>query len=109
MPAEVGALVLRAEAGAELTCKAREKEFDDGGGAVPRGVVSYYAARLMAGAESLHAWLQLVEDASQVDAAAGKLTPLYQPHLQVIGDGDLPLIGRFVGAAVVPDGWGIPP
>jgi hypothetical protein len=65
---------------------------------VPRGVVSYYAAATLAEATTLRAWLQLIEERSQTDAANGRLTPFHQPILQITGDGSLPLFGS-VGVA----------
>lgn len=85
---------MRAEPGAELACRAHDKDFDDGGVPVSRGVVSYYATATAAEATTMSSWLDLVSQRSQQDAGRGELTPLYQPVLQITGDGNLPLIGR---------------
>ena len=93
MPANVGALVKKAETGAELTCRAHEKEFVEGEIVVRRGVISHYAAATLASANDLSGWLDQIEQMSQNDLATGVISPFYQPVLQVIGDARLPLPG----------------
>ena len=93
MPANVGALLKQAEAGAELACRAYTKEFAEGGTVVRRGVISHYAAATVAGANDLSDWLAKIEQMSRTDLASGVITPFYQPVLQVIGDARLPLPG----------------
>ena len=94
MPANVSVLVKKAEAGAELTCRAYTKEFAEGGSVVRRGVISHYAAATLAGANDLGSWLAAIERRSQADLTAGVTTPFYQPTLHVIGDSRLPLPGN---------------
>lgn len=93
MPANVSALVKKAEAGAELACRAYTKEFAEGGSVVRRGVISHYAAATVAGANDLPDWLARIEQMSRADLSSGVITPFYQPVLQVIGDASLPLLG----------------
>lgn len=100
---------MRAEDGAELACRAHEKDFDDGGMPVSRGVISYYAAATLAEATTLRSWQQSIEEMIQADAARGRLTPFYQPTLQVTGDGNLPLIGRPTAAEVLRHGLSAAP
>jgi hypothetical protein len=92
-------MVMRANAGEGLACRAHEHDFDQGGKMVRRGVVSYYAAATMTRATTLRSWLHLVDEMSQKDLDSGRLTPFYQPILQIGGDGDLPLIGKPAGNA----------
>jgi hypothetical protein len=85
---------MRSETGAELACRAHEKAFEDGGRPVRRGVVSYYAAATLASATTPHSWLRSIEKMSQEDMAQGAITRFHLPILQIMGDGNLPLIGR---------------
>ncbi|MEZ4737062.1 MAG: hypothetical protein R3E79_59040 [Caldilineaceae bacterium] len=93
MPANVGALAKKAEADAELACRAYTKEFAEGDSVVQRGVISHYAAATFAGAHSLSHWLDRIEAMSRADLERGVITAFYQPTLQVIGDAHLPLPG----------------
>jgi hypothetical protein len=95
VPANGAALIKKAEVGAELTCRAHEKEFAERGGLVRRGVISYYAGATLANANDLHSWLQLIEQMSQTDVARGIITPFYQPVLQLTGDTSLALLGKL--------------
>ncbi len=93
MPANVAALVKQAETGAELSCRAHEKEFAESGIVVRRGVISYYAAATLAKANDLTSWLSLIEQMSQADLATAVITKFYQPVLQIAGDSTLLLPG----------------
>ena len=94
MPANVSALTKKAEPGAELTCRAHEKEFSERGTAVRRSVISYYASATLASAKDLSTWLDGIEQMSQADLATGVITQFYQPAMQMIGDTTIPLPGR---------------
>jgi hypothetical protein len=87
VPAGVTALVMKAEPGAELACRARGHRFAQDGREVERGVISYYAAGTLGSATTMASWLDAIERAAALDVAAGRLAPLYRPALQVIGDG----------------------
>lgn len=93
MPANIAVLVKQAEAGAELSCRAHEKEFAERGIVVPRGVISYYAAATLTKANDLSSWLSLIEQMSQEDLATAVITKFYQPVLQIVGDSTLALPG----------------
>lgn len=86
-------MIMRAQAGAGIACRAHEAELDDGGGPVRRGVVSYYAAATLPEATTLQSWLDLIHETSREDMAEGRLTAFHQPILQITGDGSMPLIG----------------
>lgn len=90
----VAALLKRAEAGAELACRAHERAFATDGMTLPRGVISYYAGLTLPVAQNLHSWLQQIEQASQRDVTNGTITPFYQPALQVVGDASCALPGQ---------------
>lgn len=87
-------MIMHAPDGEELTCRAHEAEFDDGGAAVRRGVVSYYAAATLPEATTLQSWLDLIHETSREDVVKGRLNPFHQPTLQLTGDETMPLIGR---------------
>ena len=53
MPANVVALVMKAEPGAELACRARNYRFEPQGLPQERGVISYYAVQTLAQATTL--------------------------------------------------------
>lgn len=90
----VAALLKRAEAGAELACRAHERAFATDGLVLPRGVISYYAGLTLPTAQDLPSWLQQMEQASQHDVTNGTITPFYQPALQVVGDASCALPGQ---------------
>jgi hypothetical protein len=86
VPANAVALVMRAEPGFELGCKARNHLFPEGHRLQPRGVISYYPARTMPTARTMAAWLAAINRLVQTDMHTGLLPPLYQPTLQVLGE-----------------------
>jgi hypothetical protein len=98
VPTYVSALVKKAETGAELTCRAHEKEFVEGGIVVRRRVISHYASVTLAKANDIHAWLSLIEQRSQEDLASGLITHFYQPMLQIVGDHTFRLPGKVKSA-----------
>jgi hypothetical protein len=93
VPANVVALVKQAEIGAELSCRAHEKEFTEHGIVVCRGVISYYASATLARANDLSSWLARIEQMGQEDLATSVITKFYQPVLQIAGDVNFPLPG----------------
>ena len=100
MPANVVALVMKPEPGAELACRARNYHFEHPGGSQERGVISYYAGRSLAQATTSAAWLQRIEALSSADFRGGRLPWFYQPSLQLLGRAANRLPGEPVKAAV---------
>ena len=100
MPANVVALVMKAEPGAELTCRARNYHFEHAGSSQERGVISYYAGQTLAHATTVAAWLQRIEVLSSADFHGGRLPWFYQPSLQLLGHAASRLPGEPVKAAV---------
>lgn len=98
MPSEVTAIVLKAEPGAELACRALDHRFEDDGAAVERGVISYYATETLPRATTVASWVALIEAAASADVRRGRITPFHQPALQVVGDAALRLPGVATGA-----------
>jgi hypothetical protein len=70
----------------EITCRAREYEFERGGAKMRHGVISYYAASTLPCATSAQEWLDLIATASAGDVARGALPPSHLPALQITGD-----------------------
>ena len=91
MPANVAAILKKAEAGAELACRAHETEFVVHGERVKRGVLSHYADKTLAQAQDMAAWLRHIEQVSMNDIANGNLAPHYGLSLQLAGDHTAPL------------------
>ena len=102
MPANVVALVMKAEPGAELACRARNYHFEHTGSPQERGVISYYAGQTLAQATTFAAWLQRIEALSRADFQGGRLPRFYQPSLQLLGHAVNRLPGEPVKAAVEP-------
>jgi hypothetical protein len=75
-----------------LTCRARN--LPPLHPAQPRGVISYYAAAVLAAADTVTDWLTGIEALVQQDVQANRLSPFYHPHLAVLGDVDRRLPGR---------------
>jgi hypothetical protein len=76
---------MKAEPGAELTCRARNYRFEHHGSHQERGVISYYATQTLAQATTLASWIELVEALSGADLQQGRLPWFYQPVLQLLG------------------------
>jgi hypothetical protein len=93
---------MKAEPGAELTCRARNYPFEHAGSPQEYGVISYYAVQTLAQATTFAAWLQRIEALVSADVHGGRLPWLYQPSLQLLGPAASRLPGEPVKAAVEP-------
>jgi len=82
---------MKSQPGAELTCRGHNHDLPVGEHVLPRGVASYYTSATLASARTLGDWQARIETLFQQDVQAGRLPPLYQPELQVLGDGDQPV------------------
>ena len=91
---------MKAEPGAELTCRARNYHFEHSGSSQERGVISYYAGQTLAQATTFAAWLQRIEALSSTDFQGGSLPWFYQPSLQILGHAASRLPGEPVKAGV---------
>ena len=91
---------MKAEPGAELTCRAHSYRFAHAEGPQERGVISYYAGQTLAQATTFAAWLQRIEALSSADFQGGRLPWFYQPSLQLLGHAASRLPGEPVKAAV---------
>jgi hypothetical protein len=97
VPANAVALVMKADPGADLACRARNYRFAHDTGQRERGVISYYAAHTLPQATTLGSWLRLIETRSGADHREGRLPWVYQPSLQVLGPSSTRLPGVAVG------------
>lgn len=79
---------MKAQPGAELACRGHNFKLPAGEQAIPRGVVSYYAAVTLPYTTHMSDWLTNIEKLAQQDVADGKLPIFYQPSLQLLGDGN---------------------
>jgi hypothetical protein len=93
---------MKAEPGAELTCRARNYHFEHAGGAQEYGVISYYAVQTLVQATTFATWLQRLEALASADLHGGHLPWFYQPSLQLLGHAASRLPGEPVEAAVEP-------
>ena len=84
MPAHAAALVMKAQPGAELACRAHNLPPDHP--AQPRGVISYFATAALATAATVGDWLARIEALVQLDVEANLLPTFYRPDLCVLGD-----------------------
>ena len=100
MPANVVALVMKAEPGAELACRARTYRFEHAESPQEHGVISYYAVQTLAQATTSAAWLQRIAALASADFKGGRLPWFYQPSLQLLGHTASRLPGEPVKAAV---------
>jgi hypothetical protein len=96
VPANVVALVMKAQPGAELSCRAHNYRFDHNGAKLERGVISYYAAKTLPRATTAESWLELISELSGSDLRRGSLKPSYQPSLQVLGNQEAIVPGKSV-------------
>jgi len=85
VPANVVALVMQAPAGAELTYRARNYQFEQQGNPQERGVISYYATQSLAQATTVASWLEQIETLAQADLQQERLPWFYQLSLQILG------------------------
>jgi hypothetical protein len=83
---------MRTQPGAELTCTGHNYNLPPGDAAQRRGVLSYYATAALPAARSVADWLARIESQMQQDVEAGHLPVFYRPQLQLLGDGDQPLL-----------------
>ena len=91
---------MKAEPGAELTCRAHNYHFEHAGSPQERGVISYYAGQTLAQATTFAAWLQRIETLSSTAFQEGRLPWFYQLSLQLLGHAASRLPGEPVNAAV---------
>jgi hypothetical protein len=89
---------MKAESDAELTCRAHNYHFGYNGKQTERGIISYYAARALAQANTIESWAQLINDMSESDLQKGLITPFHKPLLQITGDSKIRLIGNPINA-----------
>lgn len=82
---------MKAEPGAELSCRARNLPADHP--AQPSGVISYYATLALAKAATVGDWLARIDALVQKDAEAGRLPRFYQPELHIVGNDSQPAAG----------------
>ena len=92
MPVNTSGVVLRTHPGAELTCKGHNYNLPPGDAAQRRGVLSYYATAALPAADSMTDWLVRIESQVQRDVEAGHLPLFYQPQLQLLGEGEQPIL-----------------
>ncbi len=67
---------MKTNVGEEISCKAREFDFDHSGVIKRRGVISYYATKTMTQATTVNSWLRLIQESSQEDLTKGLITPV---------------------------------
>lgn len=87
MPPNVTAILMKADPGAELACRARNLLV----GSVQRGVISYYASRSLPDAPTVGLWLEMIEADVADDRAADRLSAFHEPALQLVGDPATPV------------------
>jgi hypothetical protein len=86
VPANAVAVVMKAQEGAELMCRAHNYRFNENGTLINRGVISYYAARTLPKSTTVKDWLGLIDSLSTSDVKEGRLKQMYQPSLKIIGN-----------------------
>jgi hypothetical protein len=96
VPANVTALVQKAAPGAELTCQAKLYAFRINGVAVPRGVISYYAALALEQATTAEDWLRKTLALCHADIQRGELPAQLGLSLTLTGAASQPLAGSPV-------------
>jgi hypothetical protein len=95
VPANVTAIVRKAEPGEELTCKPHEKVF----GKTKYGIITYYATKTMAQATTIGSWMRTINDIIDKDFSRGIITALQRPLLQILGNPSTKLPGDAIGFA----------
>jgi len=107
VPTEFVAIVQKAEPGGELACRALDHRFEDDGGVVNRGVVSYYATGALPHAGTIAAWMAAMDRAAQDDLRRGRIMSFHLPSLQIVGDGSARVPGVAVTSARAPATWSV--
>ncbi|MEZ4641041.1 MAG: hypothetical protein R2856_39805 [Caldilineaceae bacterium] len=97
MPVNVSAIVMYAPPGAELSCRAHERDFFYRDEAVRHGIISHYAAAGLYVADTMQHPLRVMERTSDEDLQAYRLVEFYHPSLQLIGPANAPLVGKTSG------------
>jgi hypothetical protein len=89
-------MIMKAQPGAELSCRAHNYRFDHNGTKLERGVISYYAARALPMVTTAESWLELISELSSSDLRGGRLKPSHQPSLQILGNQEAIVPGKSV-------------
>jgi hypothetical protein len=87
---------LKAQPGAELSCRAQNYRFDHNGVQLERGIITYYAAQMLPKTTTVESWLRLINESSASDLNQGRLKSIYKPSLQILGDQAIMLPGKSV-------------
>jgi len=103
VPANVVAIVMKAQPGAELSCRASNYRFDHNGAKRERGVVSYYATNALPRVTTAESWLGLISELSSSDLSRGRLKPSYRPSLQILGNQAAIVPGKSVSGGFKDD------
>jgi hypothetical protein len=98
VPTNIVALVMQAQPGAELACRAWNYRFGAPGNPQARGVISYYATQSLAQATTVASWLQRMEALATADLQREHLPWFYRPSLQILGRAATRLPGDPVNA-----------
>jgi hypothetical protein len=85
---------MKAQPGAELSCRAQNYRFDHNGVQLERGIITYYAAQTLPKTTTVESWLRLINESSASDLNQGRLKPIYKPSLQILGDQAIMLPGK---------------
>jgi hypothetical protein len=97
VPANLTAIIQVSPRGQELKCVASMHALPMHGKKVPRGVMSYYAARALPQATSVQDWLQRMTALMQADARQGVLPRC--PAMTITGRGSASLPGTAAGSS----------
>lgn len=98
MPANVVAIAMKAQPGAELACQPQNYKFEHSGSFQEHGVISYYATQTLTQATSVESWLELMNVLSSCDFRLGRLPEFYLPSLQILGNTAARLPGNPVSS-----------
>jgi hypothetical protein len=94
LPANVTALIMKSDPQSSLSCRAGTAVLGEPPHHLRHGVISYYAARTIATADSAGAWLSAFDAAAARDVSEGNLQGLRRVSLMIEGDPSVRVLGR---------------
>jgi hypothetical protein len=89
LPTGTTALIMKSDPQGSLNCRSGTSLFGEAPRRVRHGVISYYAGRTIAAADTVGAWLAAQDGLAAHDVAAGKLEKFRRVSLMVEGDASL--------------------
>jgi hypothetical protein len=94
LPAHTTAFIMKSDPQSSLTCRTGTALLGEAPPRIRHGVVSYYAATTMAGADTAGDWLSAMDAAAERDLSTGNLKRVQRVSLMIEGDSSVRVLGQ---------------